>query len=111
MKLIEQRKVFFVNSEPGDGTRYNYVCWEEGGVWMFRKDDNTFEYPEYIRPSVVKELLKGQPGFFEQDINTQRMWMMDKVFIPEGVNHCTYRECLHTMALKMGLIDALGRMR
>jgi hypothetical protein len=48
MKEIKEIKCYHIVSEPGDGTRYDYLAIKEKGCYRFFPMESTFKFPDYI---------------------------------------------------------------
>lgn len=93
--------VYHIISEPGDGTRYNYVAVRDGALWHFTAKEGTIAYPRTVdsyRTYVRYDTLFSQD---EEQIGELQQRIVDQAE-EEGVNPYTFIECMRTI-LKLDL--------
>lgn len=56
MKIKETIPIKHIVSEPGDGTRYDYLCFRQHDVFYFFTYYNSFSYPQHIHKSETDEM-------------------------------------------------------
>lgn len=74
--------MYHINSQPGDGTRYDYFCYREGDHFCFMPCDSSFRYPQRLNIWHVKDLEDLELSSKAQG---------------EFCNPWTLKECIRTM--------------
>jgi len=88
-----ESNILFVNSEPGDATRYSYFVYRDGPeIFCFMPCDNTFRYPQRLDYWDVNSIDGPINGLTHLELE-KLCKMSDK----EQCNPNTLLECIRTI--------------
>lgn len=88
--------VKFIESQPGDATKYSYFVYREGyDNFHFMPKDNTFKYPQRLSYWDVKDLDVRVPHEMSGSRDVQQE-IID-LAIKHDCNPYTIKECIRTM--------------
>ena len=94
MKRIDEIKAFHIISEPGDATRYDYICALQGDAFRFVHAEGIIKYPDELSFWAVEGLYIEDLRSEKDELKIERIKSLAE---EKGCNPFTIVECIRTI--------------
>jgi len=98
---IQEFDIWVVISEPGDGTKYEYLVYYNGYEFFFMNRVDSFSYPKVIKNYAIERAGDVSVHAVQYGKTSQAFKQLQRA---DGANPFTVAECIRT-AREMMIVD------